>query len=94
MYLETKTNVPIIFAQQQPCINQIMLRRWKKVLVKSAQSLILNMANNEADRYNAIVYKFVGGKRINFSTKNSYGSRCGAATVPFNANRKADESYY
>lgn len=63
-------------------------------LVKNAQSLILNMTNNEAERYNAIVCKFVGGKRINYSTKNSYGLRCNAAAVSFNANRDANDSYY
>ncbi|KAK5640569.1 hypothetical protein RI129_011380 [Pyrocoelia pectoralis] len=55
-----------------------------KRLVQNVHSLILNMKNNAAETYNSIVCKFVGGKRINFSVKNSYEVRCKAAAICYN----------
>lgn len=53
-------------------------------LVCNASSLIMNMDTNTAEQYNSIVCKFVGGKRINFSLKGSYQTRCQAAAISFN----------
>ncbi|KAK5648395.1 hypothetical protein RI129_003287 [Pyrocoelia pectoralis] len=55
-----------------------------KRLLQNVHSLILNMKNNAAETYNSIVCKFVGGKRINFSVKNSYEVRCKAAAICYN----------
>ncbi|KAJ8964170.1 hypothetical protein NQ314_005080 [Rhamnusium bicolor] len=54
-------------------------------LVINANSLITNMDTNIAKQYNAVLCKFVGGKRVNFSLKGSYEARCEAAAVSFNA---------
>jgi hypothetical protein len=56
-----------------------------KRLIDNAFSLILNMTNNLAEQYNSIVCKFIGGKRINFSLKGGYQTRCEAAAVSFNS---------
>ncbi|CAG9762672.1 unnamed protein product [Ceutorhynchus assimilis] len=53
-------------------------------LVFNAASLIHNMDNNLAESYNSVICKFVGGKRINFSKKGSYQTRCEAAAISFN----------
>lgn len=55
-------------------------------LTYHAHSLITNMDNNLAELYNSIVCKFVGGKRINYSKKGSYQTRCEAAALSFNFN--------
>ncbi|CAH1156021.1 unnamed protein product [Phaedon cochleariae] len=54
-------------------------------LVFNASSLILDMDTNIAEQYNSIICKFVGGKRINFSRKRSYATRCKAAAISFNS---------
>lgn len=54
-------------------------------VARNAESLIFNMDNNAAECYNSIVAKFVGGKRINFSGKGSYQTRCEAASLAYNA---------
>lgn len=42
------------------------------------------MDNNAAELYNSIVAKFVGGKRINFTSRRSYGTRCEVAAISYN----------
>lgn len=54
-------------------------------LIQNAHSLALNLTNNPAETYNSVVSKFVGGKRINFSIKNGYDTRCRAAGIRYNA---------
>lgn len=56
-------------------------------LVYNAKSLFEFVTNNPAEQYNAIVAKFVGGKRINFSKKQGYSNRCSAAVVQYNTSR-------
>lgn len=53
-------------------------------LIFNAASLISDMDTNIAEQYNSIICKFVGGKRINFSRKGSYETRCKAAAISFN----------
>lgn len=45
-------------------------------LVQKADRLTANMTNNQAERYNALVAKFVGGKRVDFSKRGGYEGRC------------------
>lgn len=56
-------------------------------LASHSRSLIYNVDSNIAETYNSVVAKMVGGKRINFSTKQSYAGRCAAAVVAFNTKR-------
>ncbi|CAH1106586.1 unnamed protein product [Psylliodes chrysocephalus] len=52
------------------------------------------MDTNIAEQYNSIVCKFVDEKRINFSGKRSYLTRCEAAAVYFNTQGHYLVSYY
>lgn len=54
-------------------------------LVFNAASLIADLDTNIAEQYNSIICKFVGGKRINYSRKRSYATRCKAAAISFNS---------
>lgn len=54
-------------------------------LANHARSLLYNLNNNRAEQFNAIVAKYVGGKRVNYALKNSYALRCYAAVVSFNS---------
>ncbi|KAG5870450.1 hypothetical protein JTB14_027068 [Gonioctena quinquepunctata] len=57
-------------------------------LIIHIKSLLHNMKNNVAEHYYSIVCKFVGCKRMNYSGKYSYQSRCEAAVISFNKSRK------
>jgi hypothetical protein len=63
---------------------------WQKIcfltqnVASHARSLIHDVDSNVVERYNRIIAKFVGGKRINFTKKSSYHTRYLAATVSFN----------
>lgn len=52
-----------------------------------SRSLIQDADSNIVECYNSIVAKFVGGKRINFSLRHGYQSRCNAAVVSFNTKK-------
>lgn len=62
-------------------------------IASHARSLIHDVDSNIVERYHSIVAKFVGGKRINFSLKQSYGTRCSAAAVSFNTNKCMSRVY-
>lgn len=53
-------------------------------LMYCSSDLILGYTNNNAEHYNSIVAKFVGGKRVNFSLSNSYKHKANAAAVQYN----------
>ncbi|KAK4879753.1 hypothetical protein RN001_007899 [Aquatica leii] len=57
-------------------------------LADHASSLLFDVDTNPAETYNSIVAKFVGGKRINFSLKNSYKLRCEMAAISYNSEGK------
>lgn len=43
-------------------------------VVDNAVSLILDVTNNVCEQFNSIINKFIAGKRINFSLKQSYNT--------------------
>ncbi|CAB3256878.1 unnamed protein product [Arctia plantaginis] len=53
-------------------------------LVNNSKSLIYSVNSNIAEVFNSIVAKFVGGKRINYSSRQSYSARCATSVVAFN----------
>ncbi|GBP90191.1 hypothetical protein EVAR_64173_1 [Eumeta japonica] len=53
------------------------------VLSKS-ESLLEDVDTNVVERFNSVVAKIVGGKRINFSLRRGYRARCSAAVLSFN----------
>ncbi|XP_047516704.1 uncharacterized protein LOC125057211 [Pieris napi] len=56
-------------------------------LASNSQSLIEDETTNAVESYNSLVAKLVGGKRINFSQRRSYQSRCAAAVVSYNTGK-------
>ncbi|KAK4881945.1 hypothetical protein RN001_005264 [Aquatica leii] len=64
-----------------------------RYLANHANSLIFDVDNNIVEQFNAVVAKFIGGKRINFCKKRSYIGRCAAAVVSHNTKRPMYEAY-
>lgn len=62
-------------------------------LASHAPSLIHDIDSNTVERYNSIVAKLVGGKRINFSKRGSYQTRCHASVVSFNTHKVISSVY-
>lgn len=54
-------------------------------LIDNATSLLHDVTNNICEQFNSVVNKFIAGKRINFSQRNSYNTRVKAAIVSFNS---------
>lgn len=52
-------------------------------LVDNAGSLTLDADNTVSEQFSSVVAKFVGGKRINYSLKRSYETRCLGARSSF-----------
>lgn len=65
-------------------MNEILsiLRR----VMNNVESLILDVTNNICEQFNSIINKYIAGKRINFSLKQSYNTRVEAAIISFNTN--------
>lgn len=72
---------------------------WQKIcylvqgVASHARSLHYDVDSNAVENFHSIVAKFVGGKRINFSKKNSYSTRCFAASVAFNSSKSVSKLY-
>lgn len=49
--------------------------------------LIENVDSNIVEHYNSTVAMFTGGKRVNYTQKNSYFTRCAAAVVGYNSRK-------
>jgi hypothetical protein len=49
-----------------------------------ADSLIHNVNNNVCEVANSITAKFISGKRIFYSRRTSFSTRCGAAALAMN----------
>lgn len=49
-----------------------------------AESLIYHANNNPAEIFNAIVCKFIGGKRLNLGMRGSFQGRCAGAVLQYN----------
>ncbi|GBO41369.1 hypothetical protein AVEN_132412-1 [Araneus ventricosus] len=50
-----------------------------------SKSLLFAANNNCVEQFNAIVAKFIGGKRVNFCLRNSYQARCNGAVISHNS---------
>ncbi|KAF2891062.1 hypothetical protein ILUMI_15111, partial [Ignelater luminosus] len=49
-----------------------------------AKSFIQNLTNNQAQSFNSVVAKLVGGKRVNPTKRGGYQLPCLAAAISFN----------
>jgi hypothetical protein len=54
-------------------------------LVLNSSSLILDVDNNICEIFKSIINKYIGGKRINLSQRNTYYTLVEAAVVSFNS---------
>lgn len=70
-------------AEKCGILNEILMVL--KRVVDHANSLILDVTNNICEQFNSVVNKYIGGKRINFSLKQSYNTRVRAAIISFNS---------
>ncbi|XP_050679072.1 uncharacterized protein LOC126975299 [Leptidea sinapis] len=72
---------------------------WQKIcfiiqnVAGHARSLLYDVDSNMVEGFNSVVAKLVGGKRVNFSLKNSYQTRCHAAAVAFNEKKSISLLY-
>lgn len=53
----------------------------------NARSILLNENGNPAEHFNSLIVKFTGGKRVNFSAKQSFTARCKLAVLQYNTGR-------
>lgn len=53
-------------------------------LTAKSRSMLEDVDTNAVERFNSVIAKVVGGKRINFSLRRGYRARCNAAVVSFN----------
>lgn len=63
---------------------------WQKIktyvaqLAEKAHSLIEDVDSNVVERFNGVIAKLVGGKRVNYSQRRAYQARCSGAVISFN----------
>jgi len=60
-------------------VNSVLRR-----VVENASSLIYDVTNNACEQFNSVINKYISGKRINFSSKQSYNTRVQAAIISYN----------
>lgn len=75
--------------EQSPLFDPFM--KALRHLSYNAGSLIQDVDSNIVEQFNGIIAMLVGGKRVNFSLKNSYETRCYAAVIQFNTSRLHSE---
>ncbi|CAG4936322.1 unnamed protein product [Parnassius apollo] len=72
---------------------------WQRICImiqgiaSHARSLLHDVDSNVVERYHSIIAKYVGGKRVKFSLKNSYETRCIASAVSFNEENSLSKLY-
>jgi len=57
----------------------------QRLIIDNATSLLHDVTNNICEQFNSVINKFIAGKRINFSQRNSYNTRVKTAIVSFNS---------
>lgn len=57
-------------------------------LVVNVDSLLMNVDNNVCEQFNSVINKYLAGKRINYSQRNSYNARVEAAVISCNSGGK------
>ncbi|XP_022165265.1 uncharacterized protein LOC111030182 [Myzus persicae] len=60
-------------------VNSVLRR-----VVENASNLIYDVTNNACEQFNSVINKYISGKRINFSLKQSYNTRVQAAIISYN----------
>ncbi|KOB52290.1 hypothetical protein OBRU01_26165, partial [Operophtera brumata] len=66
---------------------------WQRIRILAAnvashsRSLIEDVDSNVVEQFNGVIAKLVGGKRINYSQRRSYQTRCAGAVISFNTGK-------
>lgn len=61
------------------------IQQYLLFLAANAESLILDVTNNTVEQFNNVIAKFIGGKRVNFTGRGSYQTRCYGAVTSWNS---------
>lgn len=61
-------------------ISQIISR-----LATNVDSLLMNVDNNVYEQFNSVINKYLAGKRINYSQRNSYNTRVETDVISYNS---------
>ncbi|GBP69097.1 hypothetical protein EVAR_87376_1 [Eumeta japonica] len=87
----SKEGIPIIDVYADACWssrsygnNYRALSGAAAIVGRRFESLLEDVDTNVVERFNSVVAKIVGGKRINFSLRRGYRARCSAAVLSFN----------
>ena len=84
----TKDNEKNFIPEMKTCGLYNDILSFANRLIYNSRSLLKNMTNNMAECYNSVVAKFIGGKRVDYSKRGSYFTRCHAAGISFNEGPK------
>ncbi|KAJ8878800.1 hypothetical protein PR048_019386 [Dryococelus australis] len=58
----------------------------KNLVAHHASSLIYDVSTNSVEIFNSKRCKFVGGKRVNFSSRGGYDTICNISVIEYNTN--------
>lgn len=73
---------------------------WQKIcfiinnIAGHSRSLVHNVDSNIVECFHSVVAKLVGGKRVNYSCRRGYQTRCAASALSFNTKRKPTTMLY
>ncbi|XP_022182694.1 uncharacterized protein LOC111042410 [Myzus persicae] len=85
-FCKTPKNIENHVPATEECGMMLEILSILRRVVDNAASLILDVTNNLCEQFNSIINKFIAGKRINFSLKQSYNTRIQAAIISYNTN--------
>ncbi|CAG9135197.1 unnamed protein product [Plutella xylostella] len=94
-YMCNKDNVieSSTMAQIENSTFMFRLRAIVANVAAKARSLIEDVDTNSVERFNSVVAKYVGGKRVNFTQRRGYQARCSGAVVAFNEHQPISRLY-
>lgn len=84
-YFCKRPNEKNIVPELEECGIWLDIQKCVSRLVHNAGSLILDVTNNCAEQFHSIIAKFIGGKRVNFTSRGSYQTRCYGAVTSWNS---------
>lgn len=87
-------SVSFICSQADDKITEFdMCSLWQRIKINAAngtshsRSLIEDVDSNAVEQFNSVIAKLVCGKRINYSQRRGYQTRCAGAVISFNTKR-------
>lgn len=82
---EKYTDDPNLVSDLRDCGIWTDIQQFLLSLIANAESLIIDVTNNTVEQFNNVIAKFIGGKRVNFTTRGSYQARCFGAVTSWNS---------